>query len=157
MRHALVHLPFYTVFDNLSFSTAGDTVTLLGQVTRQMLKDETETAVSKIAGVRHVINQIEVLPLSASDEKLRLAEYLAVYGETASWADTTAKSPPIHIIVKDGTVTLEGSVATESDKTQAFTLASGVPGITSLTNHLRIEPLEGSSESSGRSPDAPDQ
>ncbi len=139
VRHVLVTLPFYTVFDNLDFRDDGGTVTLLGQVTRPLLKSDAEKAVKEVAGVHRVVNQIEVLPLSAADGKLRLAEYLAVYGGALPEYQQRAV-PPIHIVVRNGTVTLEGSVATEMEKTQAFTQASTVPGVSSLVNHLRVAP-----------------
>jgi hyperosmotically inducible protein len=138
--HELVTLPFYMVFDHLSFREDGGTVTLLGSVTRAALKSDAEKAVKQIAGVRRVNNEIEVLPLSAADAKIRLAEYLAIYGDPQLNQYALRAIPPIHIVVKNAAVTLEGSVAAEADKTEAFTQASGVPGVTTLTNHLQIAP-----------------
>lgn len=138
VHHALVTLPFYSVFDNLDFRIEGDTVTLSGQVTRPTLKVEAEKAVLQVGGVRRAINQVEVLPLSASDEKLRLAEYLAIYGDPLLSPDPGQVTPPIHIVVKNGAVTLEGEVNGEMEKSEAFTQASGVPGVSSLTDHLRV-------------------
>ena len=140
VQHELVTLPFYTVFDNLTFRVEGGTVTLLGQVNQAALKSDAEKAVKQIPGVRSVNNQIEVLPLSAADQKLRLAEYLAIFGDPQLNQYALRAIPPIHIIVKNGDVTWEGSVAIEADKTKAFTQASGVPGVVSLTNHLQIAP-----------------
>src|SRR5579872_1581151 len=94
VHRALVTLPFYSAFDNLNFRIEGDTVTLSGQVTRPALKSDAEKAVLQISGVRRVINQVEVLPLSASDEKLRLAEYLAIYGDPLLSPDQQQVTPP---------------------------------------------------------------
>jgi len=140
VHNALVALPFYTVFDDLNARVEGDSVLLSGQVTRPELKTDAERSVLKVPGVARVINQIEVLPISASDEKLRLAEYLAVYGDPSLVEYQHLAAPPIHIVVKNGAVSLEGAVTSESDKTEAFEVASGVPGVASLTNQLRVEP-----------------
>src|SRR5579872_1689232 len=82
VRHELVTLPFYDVFDNFEYKVEGGTVTLLGQVTRPNLKSEAEKAVKQIEGVERVDNRIEVLPLSPMDDEVRLAVYRAVYGMT---------------------------------------------------------------------------
>ena len=140
VRHELVTLPFYLVFDHLTFHLDGGTVTIQGQVTRARLKSDAENAVKQIAGVKQVINEVEILPASATDEKIRLAEYLALYGDPELNQYSLQAIPPIHIIVKNGAVTLEGSVFNQDDKTEAFTRASGVPGVTSLTNHLQVSP-----------------
>jgi BON domain len=140
VRHELVTLPFYMVFDHLAFHVDGSSVTLLGQVTRPSLKTDAEEAVKRIAGVKSVDNRIEVLPLSATDEKLRLAEYLAIFGDPQLNQYALQAVTPIHIVVNHSAVTLEGSVTTEADKTEAFTRASSVPGVTSLTNHLHVAP-----------------
>jgi hypothetical protein len=86
-----------------------------------------------------VTNQIEVIPPSASDEKLRLAEYSAIYGDFAMEQYQRRAIPPIHIIVKSGAVILEGTVASEMDKAEAFRQASAVDGVVSLSNHLRVD------------------
>ena len=140
VRHELMTLPFYLVFDHLDFRVDGGVVTLLGQVTRPSLKSDAEKAVRGIAGVQRVENKIEILPVSPVDEKLRLAEYLAIFGDPQLNQYALRAMPPVHIIVKNGAVTLDGSVATETDKTEAFTQASSVAGVTSLTNHLRVAP-----------------
>lgn len=138
VQHELVTLPFYTVFDNLTYRVDGSTVTLLGQVTRGALKTDAENAVRGIAGVERVINQIEVLPQSASDVRMRLAEYLALYGDAGLSQYATRAVPPIHIVVKNSNVTLEGTVDSKYDKNLAFSQASSVPGVVSITNHLRV-------------------
>ena len=140
VRHELVMLPYYGVFDNLAFRVDGETVTLLGQVTRPTLKSDAEGVVQQIEGVQKVSNQIEVLPLSSVDDRIRLAEYRAIYGQPQLNRYALLAVPPIHIIVKNGNVTLEGSVSSEGDKNVAGIQANSVPGVFSVTNHLRIEP-----------------
>ena len=139
MRHELVTLPFYGVFDNLAFKVDGGTVTLLGQVSRPTLKTDAERVVQSIEGVERVINRIEVLPLSPYDDRIRLATYRAIYGNTALNRYALQAIPPIHIIVKNGNVTLEGVVANEGDKNIADIRARSVPGVFSVTNNLRVE------------------
>ncbi len=140
VRHELVMLPYYGVFDNLAFQVDGGTVTLLGQVTRPTLKSDAEGVVKQIEGVQKVNNQIEVLPLSSTDDRIRLAEYRAIYGQAQLNRYALRAVPPIHIIVKNGNVTLEGSVSSKGDKDVAGIQANGVSGVFSVTNHLRIEP-----------------
>ena len=140
VRHELIMLPYYGVFDNLAFRVEGDTVTLLGQVTRPTLKSDAEGVVKQIEGVQKVKNEIEVLPLSPDDDRIRIAEYRAIYSQPVLNKYALRAVPPIHIIVKNGNLTLEGSVATEEDKNIADIQANGVPGVFSVTNHLRIEP-----------------
>ena len=139
VRHELVMLPFYGVFDNLSFRVNGGTVTLMGQVTRPTLKTDAERVVTAIEGVERVVNDIEVLPLSSYDDKIRLATYRAIYGHTALNRYVLQAVPSIHIVVKNGTVTLEGVVANEGDKNIAGLQANSVPGVFSVTNNLRVE------------------
>ena len=139
VRHELVTLPFYGVFDNLAFKVDGGTVTLLGQVSRPTLKTDAERVVKSIEGVERVINRIEVLPLSPYDNRIRLATYRAIYGNTALNRYALQAIPPIHIIVKNGNVTLEGVVANEGDKSIADIQARSVPGVFSVTNNLRVE------------------
>lgn len=138
VRHELLMLPYFKVFDHLTFRVEGSTITLLGQVTRRSLKSDADNAVMQIAGVRRVVNQIEVLPLSTADDRLRLAVYVATYGQPNLSQYAVRAVPPVHIIVKHGNVTLEGSIDNPIDKTQFFTQASSVPGVVSVTNHLQI-------------------
>jgi len=139
VRHELVMLPYYGVFDNLAFKVDGGTVTLLGQVSRPTLKTDAERVVRSIEGVERVINRIEVLPLSPYDDRIRLATYRAIYGNTALNRYALQAIPPIHIIVKNGNVTLEGVVANQGDKNIADIQARSVPGVFSVTNNLRVE------------------
>ncbi len=139
VRHELVMLPYYSVFDNLAYKVDGDTVTLLGQVARPTLKSDAENVVKRIEGVEHVVNKIEVLPLSPMDQRIRMAEYRAIYGEPALQRYGLAAVPSIHIIVNQGRVTLEGVVDSENDKNVANLRANGVSGVFSVTNNLRVE------------------
>src|SRR6266849_3396900 len=116
VRHELLMLPWFGVFDNIAYKVDGSTVTLLGQVTRPTLKSDAENVVKKIEGVEQVKNEIEVLPPSPNDDRIRLAVYRAIYGHTALNRYALQAVPPIHIIVKNGNVTLEGVVANEVDK-----------------------------------------
>jgi hyperosmotically inducible protein len=140
VRHELVTLPWYSVFDNLAFRVDPDgTVTLLGQVVRPTLKDDAERVVRKIPGVTRVINQIEVLPLSPNDDRIRMAEFRAIYGDPALQRYALGAVPPIHIIVKNGHVDLVGVVATQMDKQIAGIRANSVPGVFSVSNGLTVD------------------
>ena len=139
VRHELVMLPWYSVFDNLEFKIEGDRVILMGQVVRASTKSDAEARVKKIEGVSGVENQIEVLPLSPMDDRLRRALFRAIYSEPVLEKYALQAVPPIHIIVKNGHVTLEGVVDSENDKNVANIRANGVAGAFSVTNHLRVE------------------
>jgi osmotically-inducible protein OsmY len=140
VRHQLVLLPFYGVFDNLAFQVAPDgTVTLLGQVVLPTLKSDAEKAVKEIEGVERVVNNIEVLPTSFNDDRIRRETYRAIYGNEVLSQYQLRAVPPIHIIVKNGHVTLEGVVARQMDKQIAEIQAKGVPGVFSVTDNLRVE------------------
>jgi hyperosmotically inducible protein len=139
VRHELVMLPYYDVFDNLTYRVDGSKVTLSGQVTRPTLKSDAENVVKKIEGVETVDNQIEVLPVSPNDDRIRLATYRAIYSKAPLQRYQLGAVPPIHIIVKNGNVTLEGVVAGEGDKNLAGIAAKGVRGAFGVTNNLRVE------------------
>ena len=140
VRHELVMLPYYGVFDNLSYRVDGDTVTLLGQVTRPTLKSDAEKAVKDVEGVERVVNEIEVLPLSGADDQIRLAVYRSIYGFEGLNRYGLQAVPPIHIIVKNGNVTLEGVVSNDADRNMANIRANSVPNVFSVENRLRVEP-----------------
>jgi hyperosmotically inducible protein len=139
VRHELLMLPYFGVFDNIAYKVDGGTVTLLGQVARPSLKPDAENAVKHIEGVDRVDNQIEVLPTSPMDDGLRRRLYRAIYGYPALEKYAMGVQKPIRIIVKNGHVTLEGVVDNEGDKNFAGIRANGVPGIFSVTNNLRVE------------------
>src|SRR5882757_7468024 len=138
VRHELVMLPYYGVFDNLAYKVDGYTVTLLGQVTRPTLKSDSENVVKRIEGVEHVDNQIEVLPPSPMDDRLRRQLYRAIYGYPSMQKYALGVQKPIRIIVKNGKVALEGVVDNEGDKNIANIRANSVPGIFSVTNNLQV-------------------
>jgi hyperosmotically inducible protein len=137
--HVLRMLPYYTLFDNLAYRVDGYHVTLEGQVTRPTLKSDAENVVKRIEGVEGVTNNIKVLPVSPNDNRIRRAEYRAIYGQAALNRYALQAVPPIHIIVENGHVTLEGVVASESDKNIANIQANSVSGVFSVTNNLRVE------------------
>ncbi|MBZ5617788.1 MAG: BON domain-containing protein [Acidobacteriia bacterium] len=132
-------LPYYGVFDNLAYRVDGPKVTLFGQVTRPTLKSDAENVVKKIEGVESLDNQIEVLPLSPNDDRVRFAAYRAIYSKAPLQRYQLSAVPPIHIIVKNGNITLEGVVANEGDKNMAEIAATGVHGAFSVKNNLRVE------------------
>ncbi len=140
VRHELVMLPYYGVFDNLSYKVDPDgTVTLIGQVARPTLKSDAENVVKKIEGVEKVVNNIEILPTSFNDDRIRRAVYRAIYGNSALSPYQMRAVPPIHIIVKNGHVTLEGAVARSMDKQIAGVQANTVSGVFSVDNNLVVD------------------
>jgi hyperosmotically inducible protein len=128
VRHRLVMLPYYGVFDDLGFRVEDGTVTLIGEVVRPTLKSDAEHVVKRIEGVEHVMNNIEVLPVSTLDDQTRVAEYRAIYGDAVLSTRYGFRAlPSIHIIVKNGNVRLEGVVANEADKNLIAIRANGGP------------------------------
>ena len=140
VRHQLLLLPYYGVFDFLAYKVAPDgTVTLLGQVARPTLKSDSENVVKRIEGVEHVDNQIEVLPASPMDDQIRHAAYRAIYGSPQMTKYAWKSVQSIHIIVKGGNITLEGVVDNQADKNVAEIRAKGVPNAFSVTDNLVVE------------------
>ena len=138
VRHELVMLPYLDVFDNLAYKVDGYNVTLFGQVTRPTMKSDAENVVKKIEGVEKVDNQIEVLPPSPMDDRLRLRLYRAIYGYPPLQKYALGVIKPIRIIVKGGHATLEGVVDNAADKNVAGLRANGVSGVFSVTNNLAV-------------------
>jgi osmotically-inducible protein OsmY len=139
VRHKLVMLPEFSVFDNLAFKVDGDTVTLLGQVRNAVLRDEAQSAVKRIEGVEHINNQIEILPPSPNDDRIRRQVARVIFRDDRLFRYSMGAVPPIHIIVKAGHVALEGVVATQGDKNVAGIRANEVPGVFSVANNLSVE------------------
>jgi hyperosmotically inducible protein len=140
VRHELVMLPLYGVFDNLAYKVSPDgTVTLLGQVSRPTLKSDAENVVKRIEGVERVDNQIKVLPTSPNDDRIRRAVYNAIYRNDVLSQYALRAVPPIHIIVDNGNVTLEGVVARQMDKQIAEIQTKSVPGVFGVTDNLKVE------------------
>lgn len=140
VRHEVLMLPYFGVFDNIAFKVEGYNVTLLGQVVRPSLKSDAEDAVKRIEGVEKVDNQIEVLPPSPMDDRLRLALYRAIYDYPALEKYALGVQKAIRIIVKGSRVTLEGVVDNETDKNLAGMRANHVHGTFSVTNNLQVVP-----------------
>jgi hyperosmotically inducible protein len=140
VRHQLVMLPYYGVFDDIAFRVEGGKVTLLGAVTRPTLKSDAGNVTKRVEGVTEVDNQIEVLPLSSMDDQIRRAEYRAIYGDPVLSTRYGFRAiPSIHIIVKNGNVNLEGVVANQGDKDMVNIRANGVPNVFKVTNDLQVE------------------
>jgi hyperosmotically inducible protein len=138
VRHELVMLPYYGVFDNLSFQVDGYNVTLIGQVARPTLKSEAENVVKAIEGVEKVVNEIVVLPPSPMDDRIRRATYRAIYGRPPLDRYALSAVPSIHIVVSGGKVTLTGVADSEADKNIAGLNANGVSGVFSVDNQLQV-------------------
>jgi hyperosmotically inducible protein len=141
VRHELIMLPYYNLFDWLEYEVQpDDTVILRGQVVSPTLKSDAENTVKRIEGVRQVVNQIEFLPLSPDDDRIRRAVYRAIYDENSSLFRYALQAvPTIHIIVKNGNVTLKGVVDSRSDSDLANIKARGVPGAFEVKNELQVE------------------
>jgi len=138
VRHELVMLPYYSVFDDLGYQVDGTTVILTGDVVWPVLKSDAENVVKRIPGVTNVVDNIRVLPLSPFDNQTRRAVYRAVFGYAGLYRYAMGTIPSIHIIVDNGHVTLKGIVDNEGDKNLAYIRANGVPGVFSVTNDLRV-------------------
>jgi hyperosmotically inducible protein len=139
VRHQLLEVPWYSVFDNIEFKVTGSEVTLLGQTVNDTLMHDAESAVKNIEGVTKVTDKIELLPVSPMDDGIRRATYRAIYSEPQLQRYAMGTVPPIHIIVKGGHVTLIGWVASQSDKDIAGIRAKGVSDAFSIENDLRVE------------------
>lgn len=137
--HELVMLPQLTIFDNLQYKVDGNKVTLMGQVRDAILKDSAEKRVKSIEGVESVNNQIEILPASGNDDRIRREVARALFNDERLFRYSMGSVPPIHIIVKNGHVTLEGVVNSQADKDAANLRANGVPGVFSVDNHLQVQ------------------
>jgi hyperosmotically inducible protein len=138
VRHQILLLPYLSVFDNIEYKVNGYDVTLLGQVTQPTVKSDAGHAVKSIEGVENVDNQIEVLPPSPSDDRLRRQLFGAIYGFPSLQRYGLPVIKPIRIIVKSGHVTLERVVDSETDKNTAGIRANTVPGIFEVKNNLQV-------------------
>lgn len=138
VQKELVTLPFYGVFDNLAYQVEGDTVTLYGQVVRPTTKTSAEKRVSRIDGVRNVVNRIEVLPLSPNDDRIRAQAYRQIFRTASLYRYAMGANPSLHIVVNRGHLTLEGVVANRADSQLAYMAARQIPGVFSVTNNLRL-------------------
>ena len=141
IRHELATLPYYGVFDWLEFEVKPDnTVVLRGYVTRPTTKSDAEARVKEIEGVKNVINEIQVGPLSPNDDRLRIALYRAIYNwNSPLFRYATQAIPSIHIIVDRGRAILKGVVNSKADAQIAYMRARGVPGLFDVKNELVVE------------------
>jgi osmotically-inducible protein OsmY len=160
IRKEIAKLDNYDVFDNIVFKFEGGTATLMGHASEPQLKKQAEKVVSKIEGVQQVQNEIEVLPNSDEDDRIRTLAYIQIYGHPSLsrynpnrgtplfdslvrrtfglTQDPPPGNHPIHIVVKNNQITLEGVVDTEGDKTVAGMEANSVNGAMKVTNNLRV-------------------
>jgi len=138
--HELNMLPYYGVFDDIRYRVDGDNVTLTGQVWQPVLKLQAESAIKHVEGVGKVDNQIEVLPTSNFDDQIRFQTLRAIYAYPALNRYVLNSHPTIHIIVRNGNVTLTGVVANTMDREMAYVRANGVHGAFSVTNELQVQP-----------------
>jgi hyperosmotically inducible protein len=140
IRHELATLPYYGVFDWLQFEVRpNNTVVLRGQVVRPTTKSDAEARVKDIDGVRGVINEIQVLPVSPQDDRLRIALYRALYDwNSPLFRYATQSIPPIHIIVDHGRATLKGIVDSKADAQLAYMRARGVSGLFDVKSDLVV-------------------
>jgi hyperosmotically inducible periplasmic protein len=139
VRHELVTLPYYGVFDNLAYSINGGNVTLYGQVVRPSTRSDAEHRVKRIAGVTRVVNNIKVLPLSPFDDRIRAATYRSIARMGGLYRYLQGTNPSLHIVVAGGHVVLEGVVSNSGDRNLAYVAANRVPGVFSVQNNLRVE------------------
>lgn len=138
IRHELLMMPYYGIFDHLAFRVDGEQVTLLGEVNRPTLKAEAERRVKSVKGVELVDNQIRILPLSPFDDRLRVASVRTLFGHPGLSRYSLGALPPIHFIVENGVLTLKGSVMNEMDRNLAGILANGIPGAFAVNNELVV-------------------
>lgn len=137
--HELVMLPQLTIFDNISYKMDGNNVTLMGEVRNPVLKPEAEDSIKKIEGIGKITNNIEVLPPSSNDDAIRRQVARALFSDDRLFPYSMGALPPIHIIVKNGHVDLEGAVNSQGDKNEAGIKANSVPGVFSVQNNLKVE------------------
>ena len=142
VHHQLSVLPYVSVFDHIAFTLNGNNVTLTGQVVRHTLKTEAEAAVKSVEGVGSVVNQIEELPASPGDDELRRAVYRAIYEDSVLCRYAVDELPSIHIIVKNGSVALEGQVESDADKNRALVRAGFAANVSSVRNDLVVRQKE---------------
>lgn len=140
VRHELLMLPYYTLFDDLGYSVQGRSVTLTGTLTSQnaITKNQAENSVKRIEGVEKVVNNIQVLPPSPLDDRIRRRTYDSLMRTGGLSKYFWEAAPSIHIISRNGHVTLAGFVMNEMDKNMAGIAAKTVPGVFSVTNDLRV-------------------
>lgn len=138
VRHKLEMLPWYGIFDELSYSVNGKQVVLNGKVVNPATKGDAQAAVKSIEGVTSVVNNIQILPPSPMDNQIRWAEYRSIFSADGLYRYAMGVNPSIHIIVENGRVTLVGYVNNKADAQLADMRANAVPGVFSVKNDLRV-------------------
>lgn len=138
IRREILMLPYYGVFDAISYQRSGSSVTLSGYVVRPSTKSDAEYAVKDVDGVDRVVNNIEVLPVSPSDDRIRLRVLQTLINRGGLYRYFLGANPAIRIIVNRGRVTLEGFADSAGDAQRAYILARGVPGTFGVTNNLQV-------------------
>ena len=128
-----------TIFDDVNVAVSDRAVTLTGRVTMPYKRNEIGTRVSKIDGVRDLVNDIQVLPVSIEDSRLRQRVAQAIYGNSSFWQYASMVNPPIHIVVERSRVTLTGCVSSEVERMLAYALATQVDGALGVTNELKVD------------------
>ena len=146
IQHQLLTLPFYSVFDHLGFLLEGNKVTLYGQVVRSSLKKDAEAEIRSLEGIEVVVNHIEVLPASATDDELRRSIYRSIFEDSTLSRYAVPAVPSIHIIVRSGDVALEGTVGSGADKTLATARTNAVANVRSIKNNLVVQVKPGGAE-----------
>jgi len=139
VRKQIVKLPFYSIFDYITFRLDDGVVRLDGQVHRPSLRKSAERVAEQVEGVDRVVNRIEILPTSFHDDRIRRSVYYALYSDPVLNRYALQARPPIHIIVKNGDVSLEGVVSRQMEKNVAGIRANTVSGVFSVSNNLRVE------------------
>jgi osmotically-inducible protein OsmY len=135
----LIRLPYYGVFDFISFQVSGDTVTLNGKVAQARNKKDAERAIKDINGVKQVVNKIEILPPSPFDNSIRTRLLKTIVQHGGLFRYLQEPNPSVRLIVEDGRITLEGYVATRGDFNLMNILANGVNNVFSVKNNLVVE------------------
>ncbi|MGD0932480.1 MAG: BON domain-containing protein [Candidatus Korobacteraceae bacterium] len=138
INHNVIMLPYYGIFDSLSYQLQGRTVILTGEVTNPSLKPDAERAVKKVEGVDKVVNNIEILPPSPIDQQIRERVRKTIYSYGPLFKYSRDPNPPIRIIVKNSRVTLEGVVDSEGDKNLCTLRVNQISSVLSVTNNLRV-------------------
>jgi osmotically-inducible protein OsmY len=129
----------FTIFDSVDANVKDGIVTLTGRVTMPYKKEEIEKRVAKIDGVRQVLDQIAVLPVSQFDDQLRRRIARAIYSNPNFWNYAIMADPPVHIVVEHSRVTLTGVVQSDVDRMLAHSIATGQFGVMSVTNNLKTD------------------
>ena len=134
----VLRYPQFTIFDNVNAQVVEGVVTLTGKVTMPYKRTDIERRAAAVAGVTQVNNEITVLPVSQFDDELRFRISRALYGNSNFWRYGSMVNPPIHIIVENGRVTLEGVVNSNIDRMLARSIASSFDAF-AVTNNLKTD------------------